>query len=66
MINLHDAIDEGAIRTRNIISVVFLNCVRHAELALNTWAFEDRALPVNTGRDAVLSGFMSTVRLPAT
>jgi hypothetical protein len=66
MINLHDPIDEGAIRTRIIISVVFPKCVRHTVLALNTWAFDDRALAVNTGLDTLLSGFKSTVRLPAT
>jgi hypothetical protein len=44
---------KGAIRTRIIISVVFLKCVRHTVLALNSCAFEDRALAVNTGRDTL-------------
>jgi hypothetical protein len=49
MVNLHDPVDEGAIRTRIIISVVFLKFVRQTVLASNTCAFEDRALAVNTG-----------------
>jgi hypothetical protein len=61
MINLHNAINEEAIRTRIIISVVFLKWVRHTVLALSTWAFEDRAVAVNTVLDTLLSGFMSTV-----
>ena len=51
MISLRGPVDEGAmpIRTRIIISVVFLKYVRHTVLASNTCAFEDRALAVNTG-----------------
>ena len=66
MINLHGTVDEQAIRTCIIISVAFRNRVRQIELSLKSCKSEYRALAVKTAFDTVLSGFMSTVRLPET